>query len=261
MKIPITMSHGTQPYWLRKPVVLHAKHIEGHFQIASELNFQSISYDDLEAWRSGVGNLPDHPIMFDFDHPDKSIRYEIFPIMQQFGFKGNLFINTATMEKEDDERWMTWEEIRELIKCGWHIGSHMHNHFNIAYLGRKDPSGTLIREQLEKCDNIISDNLGIISRDFAYTTTTWSSVAEIEVKKRYRFSRLWIIGSHYQTDTGSIRYADLVGCPGTDEDDGGPPYAARYITLETDPYKLPSMDLEYLVFEHDAFRKYLMGAL
>ena len=138
---------------------------------------------------------------------------------------------------------------------------HMHNHFNMAYLGRKDPTGSLIREQLEKCDRILYDSLGIISRDFAYTTTTWSSVAEIEVKKRYRFGRLWIIGSYYQTETGHVRYADLTGCPGSDEDDGGPPFAARYITPDTDPYRLPSMDLEHLIYEHDAFRAYLEGAL
>jgi len=199
--------------------------------------------------------------MFDFDHPDKSIRYEIWPIMQRFGFTGNLFINTAPMEKIGDRRWMTWEELKELVNDGWHIGSHMHNHFNMAYLGKKDPFGALIREQLEKCDDILYEQLGIVSKDFAYTSTTWSSVAEDEVKKRYRFGRLWIIGSHYETDSGQIRYADLVGCPGDDEDDSGPPFAARYITRDTDPYRLPSMDFEYLIYDHDAFRTYLEGAL
>ena len=34
-----------------------------------------------------------------------------------------------------------------------------------------------------------------------------------------------------------------------------------YITPETDPYKLPSLDFEYLIYECDAFRRYLEGAL
>ena len=77
-----------------------------------------------------------------------------------------------------------------------------------------------------------------------YTGTTWSRIAENEVRKRYRFGRPWIVGKHYNTDEGEIRYADLVGILGDDEADGGPPHAARYITADTDPHCLPSMDLE-----------------
>jgi len=249
-----------RPHWRQRPP-LDAKHFEGYFRIVSELRFQSISYDNLGDWRTGKATLPNHPIMFDFDHPNASIGREIRPIMQRFGFTGNLFINTAPMEKAADERFMTWDEIRDLMSAGWQIGSHLHNHFNLAYLSKKDPSGALIREQMEKCDGILHKHLGIVSKDFAYTTTTWSRVAEREVKKRYRFGRLWIIGTHYQTDVGPVRYADLVGVPGPDEQDGGPPSAARYITQDTDPYRLPSVDFEYLIYEYEAFRSYLDGAL
>jgi peptidoglycan/xylan/chitin deacetylase (PgdA/CDA1 family) len=259
LRIPITMCHGTNRR--RKPP-LDAKRFEGYFHIASQLGFQSISYDDLADWRKGDATLPNRPIMFDFDHPAASIRHEILPIMQRFGFTGNLFIHTSPMTKEyPTGESMTWEEVRDLMNAGWHIGSHMHNHYNLAYLTKKDPSGALIRAQFAKCDGILNEHLGIISRDFAYTGTTWSRVAENEVTKRYRFGRLWIVGAHYETDQGSIRYADLVGVPGADEDDGGPPFAARYITQHSDPYRLPSMDFEYLIYEYDAFQRYLEGAL
>ena len=85
-------------------------------------------------------------------------------------------------------------------------------------------------------------------------------MAEKEVKKRYRFGRLWTTGSHYNTEAGRVRYAELVGASGPDEGDGGPPHGVRYITRETDPYKLPSLDFEYLIYEYDAFRRYLDGA-
>jgi hypothetical protein len=48
--------------------------------------------------------------------------------------------------------------------------------------------------------------------------------------------------------------------PGPDEADGGPPKAARYITRETDPYRLPSMDLDHLIQDPEAFRRYLEEA-
>jgi len=199
--------------------------------------------------------------MFDFDHPDWSIVKVILPIMQQFGYTGNLFVNTSPMEKEHNDAYMNWDDIECLTAAGWHIGSHTHHHYDLDYLARKDPSGGLIREELEKCDDLLRRHLGIIPKDFAYTSTTWSRVAETEVKKRYRFARLWIIGTHYKTDEGEIRYADLVGASGKDEEDGGPPHEVRYITEDTDPFRLPSMELEYLIFEFNAYRRYLQDAL
>jgi hypothetical protein len=119
----------------------------------------------------------------------------------------------------------------------------------------------MIREELQKCDEMLTENLGIIPKDFAFTSTTWSQVAEDEVKKRYRFGRLWVIGAHYDTENGRMRFADLVSVSGADESDGGPPFGARYITKQSHSYRLPSMDLEYLIYEYDAFRSYLEGAL
>ena len=70
MRIPITMCHGVNR---EGPRPLDRERFEGYFRIASEMGFESISYDDLAAWRDGVGKLPARPIMFDFDHPVKSI--------------------------------------------------------------------------------------------------------------------------------------------------------------------------------------------
>ena len=265
MRIPITMCHGVDT---KGESPLDAEHFANYFRIASEMAFESISYDQLAAWKAGESEMPERPIMFDFDHPAKSIWHEIHPIMQEHGLRGNLFVNTRPMEEMysgpmpnfEAREWMTWEEIGELMDAGWHIGSHTHTHPNLSDLSMKDTSGEAIRAELVKCDDTLKRELGIESKDFAFTGTSWSTVAESEVQKRYRFGRLWIIGPMYQADGGEIRYADLVGVHGADESDGGPPYAARYITKQTHPYRLPSMELAFLIYEYDAFRSYLQGA-
>lgn len=173
---------------------------------------------------------------------------------------GNLFVNTSPMEKLNNPYHMKWDEIQYLVDLGWHIGSHTHNHYKIDYLTKKDPSGKVFREQLEICDELIHKHLSIKPVDFAYTYNTWSQIAEDEVRKRYRFARLWITSEPYQTDKGPVRFVDLVGAEGDDEIDGGPPYTLRYIIENTDPLKLPSMELEHLIFEYDSFRSYLEGA-
>lgn len=266
MKIPITMCHGISPVH-KKP--LTPEHFDRLVGIAREMAFASITYDDLAAWREGTGVLPDRPIMFDFDHPVKSMRYEIHAVLERHGYRGNLFVNTGPMDQlyagppppEAERQTMTWEEIGELMAAGWHIGAHTVTHPNLSQLSTEDPSGERLRAELAGCDETLRTRLGITPRDFAFTGTSWSSVAEREVAKRYRFGRLWIVGSEYQADGKPIRYADLVGVSGEDEADGGPPNAARYITRETPPYRLPSMELQALIHTPEAFRAYLEGAL
>ena len=268
LRIPVTMCHGTNrgayfspaPRWRERPV-LDARHFDALIGIAAGLGFHSISYDDLDAWRNGGAALPERPIMLDFDHPNISIYHEIWPALRRHGFRGNLFLNTAAMAKPSDRRYMTWDNVRELRDAGWRIGAHMHHHVSLAYLARKDATGALIRDEMDRCDAIVGRELGSRPRDFAYTTTTWSAVAEAEVKRRYRFARLWIVGAMIDTEAGPRRFADLAGVDGDDDPDGGPPLAARYVTTRTDPYRLPSMDFEYLVHSFDAFRRYLEGAL
>ena len=45
-----------------------------------------------------------------------------------------------------------------------------------------------------------------------------------------------------------------------DEADGGPPNSARYLTRETNPYRLPSMELQALVNHPDAFQAITGGS-
>ena len=125
----------------------------------------------------------------------------------------------------------------------------------------EDPTGAVLRGELDRCNQTIRENLGFTPSDFAFTGTSWSTLAEQEVKNRFRFGRLWIIGAEYSVDGKTMRYADLVGAPGPDEDDGGPPHAATYITKDSDPHRLPSMEIQALIHEPEAFRRYLEGAL
>lgn len=261
MRIPITMCHGVSGS-------LPIDRLEEYFRIAREGGFTSIGYTDLEDWRTRKKTLPEHPILFDFDHPVRSIHDQIFPLMTRMGFRGNLFVQTKPMEElyegdalnSPDRGTMSWDEIRALVAGGWQIGAHTHTHPNLSELCAKDPSGETIRSEMETNDAILTRELGLRPKDFAFTGTSWSRIAEQEVRKRYRFGRLWIVGAMYQADGKPVRYADLVGIGGPDEQDGGPPYSARYMTENTDPYRIPSMEMERLIHDYDAFRSYLRGA-
>jgi len=265
MKIPITMCHGTSDYDASVENPLTPEHLDCLMGIAAEMGFCSISYDDLAAWRAGTATLPDRPIMLDFDHPVRSMRYEVRETLDRYGFRGNLFVNTAPLVAAPSpgavKAFMTWDELGDLAQAGWHIGAHTHSHPNLSALSVEDPTGETLRAELDQNDALLKEHLGIAPKDFAFTGTSFSTQAAQEVSKRYRFGRLWIVGATYEADGKEIRYADLVGVSGPDLSDGGPPAAARYITRESDPHKLPSMEIQKLILAPGAFRAYLEGAL
>ena len=84
MRIPILMSHGIDPF---NEIPLTVEHFARLMKIAKDMGFESINYDDLERWQKGEANPAKHPIMIDFDHPAKSIRYEINDILKDLGFR------------------------------------------------------------------------------------------------------------------------------------------------------------------------------
>jgi len=258
------MCHGTRE---DGDFPLSASHFDKLIAVARELGFESINYDQLHDWMAGKADIPDRTIMFDFDHPVKSIITDVHPILDKYGYRGTLFVNTGPMspgykgKPSGCEHCMTWDEINQLAGDGWHLGAHTVTHPNLSDLFVQDPTGEKIRQELEECDATILKHTGKKMIDFAFTATTWSSGAEAEVKRRYRFGRLWIIGSEYQVDGKVVRYADLAGVPGEDEADGGPPMAARYITKQSHRYRLPSVEFQSkLMNKVEQFRRYLEGS-
>ena len=73
MKIPITMCHGVSN-------ALSIERFEEYFSIAAELGFSSINYDCLQQLLAKKQDPPARPIMFDFDHPVRSVHDQVLPL-------------------------------------------------------------------------------------------------------------------------------------------------------------------------------------
>jgi peptidoglycan/xylan/chitin deacetylase (PgdA/CDA1 family) len=276
MRIPITMCHGIRR---EGDYPLSPEYLAKLMEMVVELGFESINYDQLDLWRRGEGKLPPRPFMFDVDHPERSVFDEVQQVLDRYGLKGNLFINTGPMDElhagpmpaAAERTTMTWDEVRELMANGWHIGAHTVSHANLSDLHVEDPTGATIAAELDQCNETLRRELATPMRDFAFTGTSCSSSAEREVAKRYRFGRLWIrrldtaarqSSTDYEVDGRTVRYAEHVGSDEPNDPDGGPPVSVRYITESCPPYRLPAMELQSsLMHSPDAFRRYLEGAL
>lgn len=270
LRIPITMCHGVTD-------TLGIDKFQAFFNIAKNHNFKSISYDQLYMWLQGSIELPNRPVIFDFDHPVISIYRDIFPIMNEVGFTGNLFVNTGPMidmysqekDKAQGRELMTWNELGMLMNAGWTIGGHTHTHPDLYNLALKDPSGDKIAAEMELNNRILEENLGFSPKYFAYAGESFSTLAEEEAKKRYRLARLWITDENYLVNGELMPFSEFVQVYGNAEKDGGPPFQSRYVTKASNPYRLPSMELDRcentrmkgLVYEEANFEKYLIDSL
>lgn len=265
LRIPITVCHGTTSAWTEYPLI--PAHLGKMFALARELGFESINYDQLEALMDGAepgsNGIPEQPIMFDFDHADKTMLTVIQPLLADYGYSGTLFFHTGVMDEPRlASKVLSWAEIARLVALGWGIGGHTVSHPNLSRLACTDPDGDQVDSELRRADAEIARQLGEKPKDFAYTGGTWSAIAEQKVKARYRFGRLWITGSHCLADGRRTAVAELVGLGGAEAGDGGPPLAARYITLHSDRYRLPAMEIcSPLLNQLDQYRHYLLGAL
>ncbi len=251
-------------------VRLTATRFEHLLQRMSAGGMRSLSYDDLAAWRAR-GNLDRPAVLIDFDHPVRLIWENALPLLEAYGFRANLFVNTHGIEAEaqspppDAEReFMTWDQVGELAARGWTIGCHTVHHYPFWKMAADDPTGGLIRDELSRADETIQRRIGVTPRDLAFTGRSWSPLGDRIARERYRFARLWLTGRVYTVSDGvsptrEVSEAEVLGVDGPPEGDGGPPHAARYITRATDPYRLPSLELEYLLTTEAAVDRYLEG--
>ncbi|MGB9937105.1 MAG: NosD domain-containing protein [Methanobacterium sp.] len=89
-----------------------------------------ITFLSLEYNATGI---PD--IVLTFDDGSESIYTYAFPIMQQYGIKGTVFINPAFI----GQPWyMTLAELQELHNAGWIIANHGNEHLDLSTLNRTD---------------------------------------------------------------------------------------------------------------------------
>jgi len=74
--------------------------------------------------------LPKKPVMITFDDGYEDNGAIAYPILQEFGFKGVIFIPTGLMENNN---YLTWEKIREMAGSGLiYFGNHTWSHINVG---------------------------------------------------------------------------------------------------------------------------------
>jgi peptidoglycan/xylan/chitin deacetylase (PgdA/CDA1 family) len=96
-------------------------------------NYQTILSKDLLQFQKGLKDLPKKPIILTFDDGYKNNFTKAYPILKKYNLVGEFAIITEVVNTSE---YMSWNEIRELVKNGMGISSHTRLHCTLA---TKDP--------------------------------------------------------------------------------------------------------------------------
>lgn len=91
--------------------------------------YTTISIRDFLRAKKGLQELPEKPIILTFDDGYESNYTELLPILEKRGLKATIFMVTNDIGRE---RYMSWDQLKDIQHRGVEIGSHTTNHLPLT---------------------------------------------------------------------------------------------------------------------------------
>ena len=142
----------------------HLDYLERHYQLISLAEFVIACRENIK--------LPDRTAILTFDDGARNFFTVVAPLLLQRKIPATSFIVTGedftkevsdrndTWQPEDDDSYLSWNEVRQLAELGLEFGSHTATHATLP-----DLPPTQARAELETSLKTLSGQLG--ARDFA----------------------------------------------------------------------------------------------
>lgn len=162
--------------------------LESHFQYFKSNGYQTITVGQLLEYQKKPALLPKKTLVLTFDDGTKSHYTEVLPLLKKYGFKGTFYIfpNSTYGSKK---RWLSWEEIGELVKAGMDIGSHGLTHpYLTARNGLNEEQYKVwLDKELVQSRKMLEEHLKIQVKTIAYPFGLYDrQVEEAAIKAGYQ---------------------------------------------------------------------------
>lgn len=171
---------GTYPFAPEElAYVLPADAFRRQISSLGAFGFTTIDEKELQSWFD-YSSWIKKPAMLTFDDGHVSHFDLAAPFLKEHGMKGIFFISSGLT---GTDRYMTWDQVRQLAADGFDIGSHGLNHVPLTGL-----SEARISEEIEGSKKTIEDKLGRAVMSFSVPRGFFHSrIQDFARRAGYRF--------------------------------------------------------------------------
>lgn len=155
-----------------KNLAVHVDDFKLHMEILQRLGYCSITFRDYLLFKENKLNLPKKPIILTFDDGYESIYKEVYPIMENYGMTGVIFVlgdkeikySIWDFPNTEPQPLLNEQQIIELHEAGFEIGSHSLTHPDLTTLSREKAWDEISRSRM-----LLEILIGAPVYSFAYT--------------------------------------------------------------------------------------------
>ncbi len=148
--------------------------------------YVSLFFSELEK-----GEIPKKAVIVSFDDGFRSVYDKAYPIMKEFGIKGNVYLPTAFIGQKP--QFMDWEMVKEMGDS-FEIQAHTHSHVDVRGLDKEE-----LQSEIDKTDEILNEKLRYLPKAFCFPFGTFDKKSVKNLRKIGRYE--YLLGSFY----GSIK--------------------------------------------------------
>ena len=166
--VPILCYHRFAPS-CDSPLCMPADIFEQQLRYLKDNGYRVIGPEALAEFLDYRKPIPKNAVMISIDDGYRSIYNVAYPILKKYGFTATLFIYIDYVGVSSQA--ITWEQLRELKREGFTIGSHSVAHSDLSKQ-KKDEDGEAYLERLKteifRSKQIIDEKLGQDTLIFSY---------------------------------------------------------------------------------------------
>ena len=187
--------------------LLDESKFEAQMKYLAESGYTSLFFSELDK------PLPKKPIIVSFDDGFLSVYEKAAPIMEKYGVKGNIYLPTAYIG--NDEKFMTWEQIKNLQDNGlFEVQAHTHNHIDVRTKSEEE-----LAQETEISNGYFEKELGYVPVAICLPFGAYDARSIKALKKVAGYK--YILGSFYGavTEKGLKKTGALLPRIGISNDD------------------------------------------
>lgn len=196
--VPILLYHRIDVSLTDSQYYISPEKFEEQMKLLRDWGYTTITTELLVKAITEGANLPPRPLIITFDDGHLNNYTTAFPIMKKYGFTGVIYVVGAYM---GTPQYMNPDQIKEMVKAGWEVGSHTMSHLDLTTL---DPEQQ--RYEIFESRRFLESELGVPVLTFSYP---FGMVNRTVINMAYSTGYIAGMGLGYTHDQGTTNLFTL----------------------------------------------------